>query len=89
MSPPAFFCENHEKRRKGKRKEVSGKKKAFAFFHIKTLCSFFPLLSFAPQKSADLPHIFMSGLQTKSSRGKLLRNPPCLRYHLTNAYEIS
>uniref|UniRef100_UPI00257BD1B5 hypothetical protein n=1 Tax=Aneurinibacillus sp. UBA3580 TaxID=1946041 RepID=UPI00257BD1B5 len=39
------------------------KKKAFAFFPIEILSSFFPLFFFVPQKSAALPSIFMSGLR--------------------------
>jgi hypothetical protein len=37
-----FFCENREERRRGKGKKDPEKKKAFAFFHIKILFSFFP-----------------------------------------------
>jgi len=58
-----FFCENHEGR--GRKKDLR-KKKAFAFFYMKILSSFFPLFSLVPQKSAALPMIFMSGLQLKS-----------------------
>jgi len=53
--PPPFFCENREERgRRGRKKDLR-KKKAFAFFYIKILSSFFPLFSFVPQKSASLP----------------------------------
>jgi hypothetical protein len=55
------FCENHEKRRRGKRKGEPGKKKAFAFFRIAIISSFSPLFSFY-RKSM----IFMSGLWLKS-----------------------
>jgi len=44
------------------RKKELRKKKAFAFFPIEILSSFFPLFSFLPQKSAALLMIFMSGL---------------------------
>jgi hypothetical protein len=61
-----FFCENHEERgRRGRKKDLR-KKKAFAFFYMKILSSFFPLFSFVPQESAALLCIFMSGLRLKS-----------------------
>jgi len=63
-SVSTFFCENPEERRRGRKKDLR-KKKAFAFFYIKILSSFFPLFSFIPQKSAVLPIIFMSGLRLK------------------------
>jgi hypothetical protein len=47
------------------------KKKAFAFFYMKILSSFFPLFSFVPQKSAALPLMFMSRLWLKSYVGFL------------------
>jgi hypothetical protein len=56
-----FFCKNHEERRRRKRKEDLGKKKAFAFFPVEIILSFSSLFSFVPQKSAALLRIFMSG----------------------------
>jgi len=57
-----FFCENHEERRRGRKKDLR-KKKAFAFSPIEILSSFFPLFFFVPQKSAALLMIFISGLR--------------------------
>jgi hypothetical protein len=54
------FCENHEERRKGKRKEDSGKKKAFAFFYIEITLSFSSLFPFIPQK-ASRPSLYFHG----------------------------
>jgi hypothetical protein len=63
-----FFCENRGKRR---RKKDLRKKKAFAFFYMKILSSFFPLFSFVPLKSAAFPTIFMSGLRLRCHGGFL------------------
>jgi hypothetical protein len=60
-----FFCENHEERRRGRKKDLR-KKKAVAFFPIKILSSFLSLFSLVPQKSAALPIIFMSELRLKA-----------------------
>jgi hypothetical protein len=55
----SFFCENHEERRRGRKKDLR-KKKAFAFFYIKILSSFFPLFSLRTSKvSRSSPHFYV------------------------------
>jgi hypothetical protein len=58
----SFFFENHEKRRKGKRKEDPEKKKAFAFFCIEITVSFSSLFSFVLRALLDHLFIFTAGL---------------------------
>jgi hypothetical protein len=53
MNLRSFFCENHEERgRRGRKKDLR-KKKAFAFFHIEIILSFFSLFSFLPMGYVD------------------------------------
>jgi hypothetical protein len=51
-----------EKKKEGKRREDPGKKKAFAFFYIEIIVSFFSLFSFVLQKAAIPLFIFMAGI---------------------------
>jgi hypothetical protein len=50
----------------GKKKKDLRKKKAFTFFRIEIIVSFFSLFSFVPQKSAILPMVFYVGVAAET-----------------------